>query len=99
MSALINRRSLIQVPYFTAAYTRDRNSVDAAQIPLRIEVSTSFASLPTRETLSFLIQQDVRWYVVDKTVAKSNWWQKSDSVVFGNEEFLVIDLDTVELEP
>jgi len=99
MSALINRRSLIQVPYFTAAYTRDRNSIDAAQIPLRIEASTSFASSPTRETLNFLIQQDVRWYVVDQTVAKSNWWQKSDSVVFGNEEFLVIDLDTVELEP
>lgn len=99
MSALINRRSLVQAPYFAAAYTRDRNSVDAAQIPVRIEASTSFASSPTRETLSFLIQQDVRWYVVDKTVAKTNWWQKSDSVVFGNEEFLVIDLDTVELEP
>jgi len=99
MSALINRRSLIQAPYFAAAYTRAKNSTEAGEIPARISASKTFASLPSVETLDFLLQRNVRWYVIDRSVDASDRWKMSNAVAFSNDEFLVVDLERVTLEP
>jgi len=99
MSALINRRSLIQAPLFAAAYTRAKNSTGMGEISARISASRTFASLPSAETLDFLLQRNVRWYVIDRSVDASDRWKMSNAVAFGNDEFLVVDLERVTLEP
>jgi len=99
MPALINHRSLIQAPHFAAAYTRAKDSTEAGEIPARISASKTFASLPSAETLDFLLQRNVRWYVIDRSVDASDRWKMSNAVAFGNDEFLVVDLERVTLEP
>jgi hypothetical protein len=97
MSAVLFRRSLVQAPHFSFAFSRLGESTSNDDFFERLSVSINFAMAPTSADFTMLKNWSVDWYVVDLEVTPSNYWTNSDAKVYENNSYLVIDLNKVKL--
>jgi hypothetical protein len=97
MSAVLFRRSLVQAPHFSSAFSSLGESTSNEDFFERLSVSVSFATEPTYADFTMLKKWSVDWYVVDLEVTPSNYWTNSDAKVYENNSYLVIDLNKVKL--
>jgi hypothetical protein len=97
MSAVLFRRSLVQAPHFSCAFSRLGESTSNDDFFERLSVSINFAMAPTSADFTMLKNWSVDWYVVDLEVTPSNYWTNSDAKVYENNSYLVIDLNKVKL--
>jgi hypothetical protein len=97
MSAVVFRRSFVQAPHFSFAFSHLGESVSNDDFFERLSVSISFAMAPTSADLMMLKKWSVDWYVVDLEVTPLNYWTDSEAKVYENNSYLVIDLNKVKL--
>jgi hypothetical protein len=97
MSAVVFRRSIVQAPHFSFAFSRLGESTSNDYFFERLSVSVNFAMAPTSADFMMLKKWSVGWYVVDLEVTPSNYWTNSDAKVYENNSYLVIDLNKVKL--
>jgi hypothetical protein len=97
MSAVLFRRSLVQAPHFSFAFSSLGESTSNDDFFERLSVSINFAMAPTSADFTMLKNWSVDWYVVDLEVTPSNYWTNSDAKVYENNSYLVIDLNKVKL--
>ena len=97
MSAVVFRRSIVQAPHFSFAFSRLGESTSNDDFFERLSVSVNFAMAPTSADFTMLKNWSVGWYVVDLEVTPSNYWTNSEAKVYENNSYLVIDLNKVKL--
>jgi hypothetical protein len=97
VGALVDRRTLVQSPWFAASYSSNGNTNSSNDLNNRISVSLNFATAPTSADFAMLKNWSVDWYVVDLEVTPSNYWTSSDAIVYENNSYLVIDFNKVKL--
>jgi hypothetical protein len=97
MSAVLFRRSLVQAPHFSSAFSSLGESTSNDDFFERLSVSVNFAMAPASADFMMLKKWSVGWYVVDLEVTPSNYWTNSDAKVYENNSYLVIDLNKVKL--
>jgi hypothetical protein len=97
MSAVLFRRSLVQAPHFSSAFSRLGESTSNDDFFERLSVSVNFAMAPTSADFTMLKNWSVGWYVVDLEVTPANYWTTSEAKVYENNSYLVIDLNKVKL--
>ena len=97
MSAVVFRRSTVQAPHFSFAFSRLGESTSNDDFFERLSVSVNFAMAPTSTDFRMLKNWSVGWYVVDLEVTPSNYWTNSEAKVYENNSYLVIDLNKVKL--
>jgi hypothetical protein len=97
MSAVVFRRSTVQAPHFSFAFSRLGESTSNDDFFERLSVSVNFATAPTSTDFRMLKNWSVGWYVVDLEVTPSNYWTNSEAKVYENNSYLVIDLNKVKL--
>jgi hypothetical protein len=97
MSAVVFRRSIVQAPHYSFAFSRLGESTSNDDFFERLSVSVNFATEPTSTDFMMLKNWSVGWYVVDLEVTPSNYWTNSDAKVYENNSYLVIDLNKVKL--
>jgi hypothetical protein len=97
MSAVLFRRSLVQAPHFSSAFSSLGESTSNDDFFERLSVSVNFAMAPASADFMMLKKWSVGWYVVDLEVTPSNYWTNSDAKVYENNSYLVINLNKVKL--
>ena len=97
MSAVVFRRSIVQAPHFSFAFSRLGESTSNDDLFERLSVSVNFAVAPNSADFAMLKNWSVGWYVVDLEVTPSNYWTTSEAKVYENNSYLVIDLNKVKL--
>jgi hypothetical protein len=97
MSAVLFRRSLVQAPHFSFAFSSLGESTSNDDFFERLSVSINFAMAPASADFMMLKKWSVGLYVVDLEVTPSNYWTNSDAKVYENSSYLVIDLNKVKL--
>jgi hypothetical protein len=97
LSTIIERRALIESPWIASAFTEPKSRNGAGDFAERLEYSAAFAQNPSRQMLDFFLTSEVRWYVVDLSRTNNGQWQGNPAVVFANDSFVLIDLNSFEI--
>ena len=97
LSTTVERRALIESPWIASAFTEPKSRDGAGDFAERLEFSADFALMPSGRILEFFVTSDVRWYIVDLSMANNGKWQSNPAAVFTNDSFVLIDLDSFEI--